>query len=441
MIRWTFLRAVALTACMLWLHACTNLQVHKIDSAAQTPLEAGSIPYALPKKTFIVSATYVLNACETVIDSKGATLVMDVETTIAVVPVNEVDEQERYYIPYAQLRSFFKEINYTVESHANQTLKAFNANITDQAGPILTAAIGTAIKILALGQAGGEKETEYCDTNTATALAAVAASKKTFKATPKPSDAITAEQVKAIAKHTSETLTSKLVLTWTPQLSDLKPWIAGRSAATTELRPGPAIGKWLSDDGKTWLAANAGRIPATSIVIDMPTWAHARLDTAAVNAGSGPLSSVIEGLVVREPAVGTLRVCKGRCPMPQDGIVSVNDVLFVSSVAVPQLGRKLVLPVRNAFLQTSVLDVAMSEDGAITKLGVKNGSTAAATIGALGGNADAARTTVEAQEKAKAAALTAAENKARDDNKRLADCLVAQETILKHGGVPTGPCQ
>jgi hypothetical protein len=87
------------------------------------------------------------------------------------------------------------------------------------------------------------------------------------------------------------------------------------------------------------------------------------------------------------------------------------------------------------------LDVSISEDGVITKLGVQSSNTASTTIGALGTNAETAKNALDARNKAQADALTKAQNKAKDENKTLADCLEAQKAIVKNGGSPIGSCE
>jgi hypothetical protein len=430
--------AVALAVTAVCFQGCTALSVHKIDNSTQPADQVGSISYILPEKTFLISATYVLNSCRTILlaDTKQPSLFLDVDTTLSVVANNEADPDERYFISYADLRSWFKETNVTIESYPNKTLKTVNATLNDQTGPIITAAIGTAIKIGALAAAGASTE-EFCDDNTVLTLADVAAKRKLLSTIAKPqggnTDAQIAEIQKDINKAIGDTLTSKVVLSWSPQLTELKPSITGYDAIVRALAPDQAVRKWLSPKGREWLATHPDEKQTTFIVLEIPSWSHPNVKE--------PAASVSDGLVLRDPAIGLLRLCKGACPLPQGGMMSVDNVISVTNVVVPQLGRRVVLPLHNRVAENSVLDVSISEDGVITKLGVHSTSTAASSITALGANADAAKSVLDARTKAQNDALTASKNRAKDDNKTLADCLEAQKTIVKDGGSPVGTCE
>lgn len=435
----------ALALAIALLNGCTHLEVHKIDGATSAPFQEGAIPYALPRKTFLITATTVLSSCATVIDvpTSKPKLQLDADTTIDVVPINEADPDERYYIPYAQLRSVFKNVNYVVESHANQTLKSFNGTITDQGGAVATAAIGAAIKFAALGNVSPKQaaDPELCDAEALAALVDVT-DKRTALNPPagskvtKVPDAQLAEVVKEINRIVSEKLTSKVVLSWSPEICELDPdpVKAGRSVAQRVFEAGDMVGKWLSAAGTAWMADNPDAKNSVHLVLDVPSWSHPPEKTTS--------AAVTRGLVLREPAIGTLRACLGACPVPgKNGVATVDNVLRAVNAVVPQLGHKLILPLRNTLTQTSVLDVTMSEDGVLTKVGLRSETGVAATLANLGANAEAARGATEAHDKAKAAALTAAQNKARDENKLLADCLAAQKTIRDNGGTPIGSCQ
>lgn len=434
-------RVVALVA--LLSSACTNLQVYKVDGTTHLPDAPGSIPYALPKKSILATATYVLTQCKTT--TNPVALLLDADVTINVTQANEVDESERYAIPYTELRSWIKEINFVVESYSNQTLKSFTGAINDQASAILTGAVGTAIKFGALAGVTAEKpKQDFCTDDARAALVELEAVKKRLKdivnpptpvkppAKPEPGqDALIAELTKRIGEITSKALTSKVYLSWSPQVSELVTGSGGRDVAAKTVTPEKAVQKWLTPEGQTWLRSHPLKDAQTIyIVIDVPAWSHpARKEESA---------SVTDGLILRDPAVGLLRVCKGPCATPNEaGVVSIDNVLSSAPVVVPQLGRKLVVPLRNTFAQNSSLEVTLSEDGVITKLGIKNASTLSQTATGLGSNADALKAAQDARDKAQAAAQT----KTRDDNKRLADCLEAQKTIAKDGGTPISVCQ
>lgn len=419
---------------------CTDLKVDHLSAAATSEDASGVIPYVLPKKSLIISITYVLKGCGTAVEPVTGQpgLSLDADATVTLVAANEADENERYAIPYVALRSWLKETSFTVESFGNKTLKTFNGTINDQTASVVSAVIGTAIKTAALVAAAGGPD-EYCKPSVRADLASIALNKNNIadlRARPdaQKQDAKIAAFQAIIDKTVRENLTTKVSLTWSPSFGELKAWYPGRDAAVRVFKADVGVGQWLTPKGVQWLAANDGGKHDLNVVVSTPTWAHPK------NAPSKTTGQV-EGFVVRDPAFGTIFVCKGICPIPQDGLTRVDNVVATADAAFPQLGRKLVLPLHNSIAQNSVLDLSMSEDGVITKLGAHSTSTTAAGITALGANIDAEKAQIDARNKVKAEALTAAQNKAHDDNKRLAECLDAQKKIREDGGTPIGSCQ
>jgi len=185
---------------------------------------------------------------------------------------------------------------------------------------------------------------------------------------------------------------------------------------------------WLTSAG---VAAVRGDL---YLLLEIPDW--------AVGDGAKPATDKqgsIDGLVYRNPAPAHLTVCKGPCPpRPRNAL---DNVLLEKDTTIPQLGAFSVFPLHNGLFENSTLDVAVAEDGTVTKLGVGRSNTAAASITAAGGNVDAIKSIIDAREKAREDAATKAVNKVTDDNKRIADCLDAQAKIVANGGTPVGKCE
>ena len=425
---------IALLSSALLFGGCSSLKSQKVtdQTLPDKPIE-GSIPYALPKKTLTVSATYVLTACKTELNDKQQPILrLDANINASVVGTNEADGDERYRIPYADMRSWLKDVSITVETYPNQTLKSLNGSITDQSGAVLTATIGTAIKIAGLALAGAviKASDEMCDPIVLAQLKRIDDLRTLLAATsPKPPESEATRYTKEIATITAD-LTTKTSMVWTPSLQDF----GNGDSVNKVLSSNVALKKWLTPNGLNYLAAQKDGNIDVNVLLEVPKWARPAKEKQQITGS-------IPGIVIADPAIGTIRLCKGPCPTPSANGTQADGVLQVTSAAFPQLGGKLILPLQNFFAQTSQLELAVAEDGVITKLGVKNTSTAATTITALGGNVDAARAAVEANEKAKAAAQTAAQTKARDDNKILADCLDAHDKIISKGGIPTAKCQ
>jgi hypothetical protein len=193
------------------------------------------------------------------------------------------------------------------------------------------------------------------------------------------------------------------------------------------------VSRWLTQKGREQLARQPIADRTVDVVVAVPKWDRARDPQTPPDTA--------KGLVLRTATLGTLYVCRLTCPIPSDAGTVVDPVTTSLDLVLPQFGQLFVLPLHNGFMQNSVLDVSLSEDGVITKLGVHNTSTVATGITALGGSVDTAKGIADAKAKAADSAATAAKTKAKDDNKTLADCLDAQNTIVKHGGTPIGACQ
>src|SRR5580765_7652671 len=131
---------VAVTTVAVSITACKSLLVLPMPTG-----QIEGIAYALPQKTFIISAQYELRGCS--YDEASGKPILSVKTTVNVVPTVEVDPSARYYIPYASLHGAFKDIDLTVQSYDNGTLKGLDLTQTDKTGETITAAIGVAARV------------------------------------------------------------------------------------------------------------------------------------------------------------------------------------------------------------------------------------------------------------------------------------------------------
>lgn len=169
------------------------------------------------------------------------------------------------------------------------------------------------------------------------------------------------------------------------------------------------------------------------------------------------------GLVYRDPALATLRLCRGECRLetnlgsdPDTGtptsIIDTTDdaATAVMSVPIVQLGRIYVQPLRNVMFETSNVTLATAADGSLSSVGTQGSSAAASGFTALSAAASAQAQAVANRNGAVGAINTAigAQNAAAvstatftdNVNKARADCLVQQTAIVKAGGTAV-PCE
>jgi hypothetical protein len=438
--------------------ACTELKVKQLPTGV-----IEGIPYALPQKSFLITTEYSLADCTVKLTAeKKWTVVLETSQTIGVVPVTEVDQKHRFYIPYSTLRNAFKDTDITIESYDNQTLKSVSATVNDKTGETITAAIGTALRIATIATgvtsfdaATLQKEEDlrklYCGDEAIRALneikklkgsgaaPAKAAGKADAKDAPKPADADAAAA--RIAQIKAQYLTHKEVLRWTPAKPQYPQGTTPNSkTVSVEIYPKAFLDKekWIKKAGIATQDLDNGRIKR------MITYVF--LDLDEIIEPDPPLGDSPAGFVLRNAPTGLLRVCDAPCPAAFGG--DVGNVLSAAEHVVPQLGRYVVMPLKNRAFENQTLVINLSADGAITKLGLKSNATAPAALTSLNADLEAINKAKAAHDKAKADAMTAAAakdkdhaNSVKDQNNAVAECLAAQQAVVDAGGTATGTCQ
>lgn len=249
----------------------------------------------------------------------------------------------------------------------------------------------------------------------------------------------------AVATKTGGIVRSFRVV-WTPQVGDLP------TATTTGTRIldfpvdlTPVVKPWLDPAYADWFVTPRNEtLPAVQAVkramtirLALDGWTLGNdLPAIAAEPNVGSLGHPA-GLVVRDPALATVRLCRGACTDERGRVVDTTDDLQPPSrMALSQLGRMDVLPLSSGLFDKSNLVVALNADGSIASLGTQLSNTAATNLATVGQIADAitsGRTNRNAQ-------AIAAANYADTVNKALADCLTQQEIIRKAGATPA-PCQ
>jgi len=419
-----FVSAIGVTL----LCGCTELKVKRA-----TPGQIEGIPYTLPKKTFVVTVTYELKEC---IDAVSPPQVK-ASKMVNVTPTTQPDDNERFYIPYASLRNWFKDTSITVESYENQTLKGVSSTITDKTGEAITSIVSSAIKLATFGagaapsKAPTEVKGAKCNPDAVAALAKLVELKKKEKPT---------EQETATIADLRSQVTHKEVVYWSPAkptpLPDQKkvPLILEITISPTGLVGGG--GKWVIGD-------------AAVIANDLTSTVQLTVNgTVTADAATPP-----SGFLLRQGPSATLRVCERSCPIPTvDGTGAVQTdetpVLNTSVHIIPQLGSYVGMPLKNRLFEAQTLTISLSAEGAVTKLGLTSNATAVAALQTFGTNLDALSKAEDARKKAEAAAAESEQNAKKDhadrvakDNNAVADCLKAQKALRDAGGTVTGTCQ
>jgi len=467
-----------------WVGSCTELEVDPLASGTAPP--SGAFVYALTRTTLQITGSVTLNSCKPFdIDGKGAYEPgWDISETVAVTPAYEADPDAQYYIPYDKLRSLWKETSATITTASNKTITGLNGTVNDQVGPTVLAAGLAAVQIAGgLGVvpvpstaeklAAVEKNTathtktppKYCSTAVTAALDRIEQDNKTIrtdanadataKATsPNPEIAFLQSEITRLQSETF--LTRRFSVLWTPSFSDAQTVDSTKTIFSQSFALYDAyISDWLSDDGKAWLKANPKTAKAIAInspltvQVELNTWSMGPTPTPAAPPAAGGATveaKTATSFVVRDPALGTLRVCRGPCG--SGAAATLVDVTGDLATPVPlafgQFGRKLVLPLNNQVFENSTLALAFNADGSISSQGNHSTPTLVSGLGtagqigtAIGTNQTNRNSSIAAQNTAEATKASAVDTA----NKTLADCLTQQQAVRTAGGTPIGVCQ
>jgi hypothetical protein len=432
----------------------------------------------------VITGSLTLSGCSAVDDDGHGTYrpSLDINQTFAVLAVSEADENEQYAIQYEKLRTWMKDTQVTVTYNPNKTLGGVNAVVNDQVGPTALAAALAAVKI-----AGGlsvpavpserfslastllskrlfKKQSAaakvFCTTPVLQALRQIDADNNSiYEQSVKDADAKAAIPSPKIARWNAEIaelqrdvgLVRSFTLYWSPTSADSVPSQGQVAIFQRDLDLYASLIKtqWLNDEGRAWYDdAGNSSVPGYAAVHDpivvqlsVLRWT---MGSAARDPRTGKIMPVpTDGLVLRDPAVGTLRLCRGACSS-ETNPQAATDLAAPAAVNISQLGRYIVLPLKNQVFENSNLVVALNADGTIASLSNHSTGTLATNLATAGQIGDQLATNAAARNSAiKDADAAAAANAAAVDtaNKTLADCLTQQAAVKAAGGTPVGNCQ
>jgi hypothetical protein len=422
-------KLIALTASLVvaaaFVGGCTQLEVRRFTGGV-----VEGIPYVLPKKAILVTVNYQVDECS--VDENGR-LKLSVRKTVSASQV--VEPGETFYIPYASIRNFFKDNEVTVEAHDSSTLKSITAHSVDKTGPAITSVVALALKAAswssnakAAVSAADQRQKQrgaWCAKEIVDALDAIAALKQSK-----------AEDAPAKIAEQREALKFKQVVRWVPQKA---------GPMSIEVYPQDLLqDKWLTKEGLS--ALRVGHESLADANARIPAFiSEARLEVARPVIPDASLPDTNAGVVLRYPMMALLRVCERRCPTASG---DATGVVGDADIVVPQLGDYFTVPLRNRIFQDQKIELTLSRDGLLEKVGINSKATAQAALENLNTNLDQIKAHRTAQEQAKEAAKTEAANAAKTVaenaqaiNQAIANCLAAQKALKEAGGSPVGTCQ
>ncbi len=372
----------AVAACLVT--SCADLHVQRLSDANDQGLPPlkGNFTYYLPQTALNLTLSVTATQCGLISSDPepAKPLTKDgiaFKVTATASAVSQPDRAYGYRIDYAKAESWMKEINFTLNTNANRTLQSFNGQINDQTGPIIVAAITTAIQIAgavvipkppALGPAISEEKgkpppaptvdaSTYCSKAVLDALkkvrdqtkevnslkARIARYNQSLSGNQMPGriDPTTAWSAAVTAVQSDITATTKKLT-----VSITRQWIPAYGTDNFALSPNAAVDvahlqlpidklvpKLLSDDaGKPWYANEKYNDPLDGawvkahgpfifvLAVDKATF----FDKAAYDsANKDPIENRDDpgGLLIRDPALGIVQ----RCKIPDNALTKLTQ--------------------------------------------------------------------------------------------------------------------
>jgi hypothetical protein len=429
-----FTTICSLVAMLIFINGCAQLKVNQYHGGM-----VEGIPYALPKKSFLIAVDYEVKECSV----KSGKLFLDIKKTAAVTEI--VEQGEQFYIPYKSIRNGFKDTDIVVQSYNNSTLKSVSMEVVDKSGPAIVAITGGVLRVLKLSASppslvakGADQKLRniYCSQGVVGALDEIENLKKAkVKA---DANALKIENLKGLLRF-------KQVVKWMP-MKDSNP--ADKSQIGKVIYPGNLLSKqvWLTAAGLDALSRDYRQNAVDQTYPIEPLITHVTIALARPIVTDPTLADELPGLVIRKPNQGLLTVCDGYCPAQESD--EVDGIVGTSDVTIPQLGDYVILPLKNRIFQEQKVELALSESGEIQKIGVTSKASSTAAAESFNTNFDQIKTFHDERENAKNDARTAAANQTSTVasntaklNQTLTNCFAAQKALKDAGGVPVGTCQ
>jgi len=395
------------------------------------------LPYSLPNRVILVTTDYELTECSVA----GKNVIVKIEKSLTA--TSSIEPGERFYVPYSSIRNPFKAVDLTVESYGNASLKGFTAKITDKTSETIAAVVGTAARIATwsiaaptpagAGAAPLLKREDACNKDAIVALDGIA--RITAKSPKTEADL---KEIEALRKQLQKKIVTRWVLA--------KAVFAGSAVGSLAVYPSAlmASGEWVTKFGvDTVLGLQAVANGDKEQIEHLKSEVKLSLDRQVI--ADPELRSSFPGVVVREPVLGLLQLCADKCPVASGDI---TGMVGTTRIVIPQLGDYVVLPLRNGPFQDGTVDIGLSEEGGLAKIGIVTNAAANTGFSSANATLDSIKATREARDAAREAERTKAEgaadeatNKVTAKNQAVAACFAAQNAVKGVGGISSGACQ
>lgn len=404
--------------------ACTTSLTHdelKPGVAQTTP----GFPYYLPKQRFQISVTYELTGCPNPVSAnateKNEQIQIVQSATITETPI--ADESEYHVLTYPELNSFFKTSTFSATTYENKTIHTVGATIEDRSAAIIKSTVGSVIAIakIAIGIPTTRPQA-VCQPFVYDALKKIRDSKAKLY-DPAVDEKGRAVAVAVIAAGRAALQIQKqimLVPEWT-KLSE------STSLSTAELD------RWFLRGYEAYLGAAA--------TAERQKFSNSILTEVIVSSStrSAPPKPIIsdsrEGIIFRDPAPASLKVCVPSCSSTN------REILASLDTQVAQFGRYMVISLKNSWFDKNNVTLSFAANGRLESMTFGSESSLEKAAGALQdatGQFAGLVDKVRAADKAKSEAAASAELNAIKAQTELlnakADQIEAQNRLTQLGG-------
>lgn len=413
---WRYVTAVLALGSALLAGCSTQLQAVRVVDPENIPREGA--PYNLTFTQYDLVVTRRLVGCWKKLpngeNSKEGQITVAID--VAATRKETRDPKRDYVIDFAQLRSFFKTSDITIEYHANGALKSVNATVADQTGSFFSSLATNLGKVVTVAGGGllalADPNQPMCKKEALDALAAIKQLKAEVDVAAQDSEALTVDierltkmaqaMGRAWSKEERAELKDRINRLYVAQkkLKDSSDALAAQLKKVTlvsdkvtwpqdgETRETVApLAKPLTEEELLQWALK-GAVTAETVKGNTGIWVNligttaigkTKPCTTAACADDSPV-----GLKYRMPVPGALLICSSATC----STVAQADIKLVEEAAVSQLGPIMTLPLKNYPFMDQTIAATFNEAGQPTKLGFKqtpNLEKALDTLGVMAG--------------------------------------------------------
>lgn len=494
------LKKVFCASLLIGLCSCVEITSHKITDKDTYENVPGTIPYTLPMASFLVTSTYTLGCTY-----DGTKWTAQITPVYSLSQIALPDPNERYYVNSQDLKSILKDSQLTINLNSNQTLSGVNGTVNDLAGPTIATALGVAAGVGQAAMVGGFHVDDITtsmvlpevdsslhtnvapqlmcgvllNSDTSNAISQIRELRKKItdrladpskpSTTTDPQLGIYLNQISAIS---TKYLTIKTSYLWTPypvppasSPPDEPPTAtSGATAIAPPVAAAPVIAAAMSNSAPQVSTVDDEPLIAKRWFLDEATESSIRDSSTlplknelqltllpwSVKEGAASADQPMGGFIIRNPAVGTLRLCGKKCsasiPQADPTALSLDNsttVAELDNINIPQFGRRMIVPFRNIMLQNTSIALTLGADGSITSLGTHDMGTSNTVLTTLGTSVQSVDSAITARATAIGASNSAAlatGTYADSILKAQADCIAQRNSIIAAGGTPVMQC-